>query len=259
MAFRMQAPTFYPETINLSGLSQFINREKELADILKKHSLSEEEKRNRVSEIISHVQPQSTNTTPVVNTSPVVNTTPVVNTSPTPQHMIWTGPQTAGPQGVPGEQGPIGPVGNIGPQGEPGPVGEQGPMGPPGPIGLQGQRGEQGPMGPPGSKHLLFNCNVDLTESEFIPVVTFSSKTNIRSITIISNSEEDIIYRILNLNDDERVLSSTSNNPVGTRAFIWEPQFGKLQDLSVLRLEAQIDPAQSDSGTAVVLGVEIEI
>jgi len=64
-----------------------------------------------------------------------------------------------GPQGIPGEPGPIGPMGLTGPEGPPGPQGIQGipgpkgdtgAMGPPGPKGDKGDTGATGPQGPQG-------------------------------------------------------------------------------------------------------------
>ena len=57
-----------------------------------------------------------------------------------------------GPQGVPGEQGPIGPQGTPGEQGSQGVPGEQGTPGEQGHTGPQGEQGVQGPQGIPGEQ-----------------------------------------------------------------------------------------------------------
>ena len=64
-------------------------------------------------------------------------------------------PGPAGPQGIPGERGPMGPPGPAGPQGIPGergPKGEDGQSGQKGDVGPMGPQGIQGPAGPPGPK-----------------------------------------------------------------------------------------------------------
>ena len=62
---------------------------------------------------------------------------------------------TPGPQGPPGERGPIGPqglTGERGPIGDAGPKGADGLQGPIGPQGLQGERGRDGEPGPRGER-----------------------------------------------------------------------------------------------------------
>lgn len=74
------------------------------------------------------------------------------------EQQLVTVTGTPGPEGTPGEIGPMGPkgdpgeVGPVGPQGDPGQTGPAGPQGDPGRTGPAGPKGEPGDVGPAGPR-----------------------------------------------------------------------------------------------------------